>query len=128
MKRLKYAVILLLGLSMATMMTSCTKDNAQLIVGKWEIVYHLESGQAIDPSNLDLSLYDNHGVGEIWEFSSDGVWSHRHETGTYLIQGDVLTLLVGFTWNFDIYELTNSSLKFGGFAFGYHYYEFKKVN
>lgn len=38
MKVLKYAVILLLGLSMATMMTSCTKDKAQLIVGEWETV------------------------------------------------------------------------------------------
>ena len=131
MKRLKYAVILLLGLSMVTTMTSCKKDNSQLIVGKWEVVHYINTDDAddsFDPSNIDPSMYGNYWEGAIWEFSSNGVVTINGERHHYSTQGDVLT--VDFIVNFEIYKLTNSSLIIW-YYFNetkvLEYYELKKV-
>lgn len=130
MNKLKYAVILLLGLSMVSMITSCKKDNTQLIVGKWEVIHHSSKvTETFDPASITPSMYDNHEVGDVWEFSSDGVLTMDGERMPYTIQGDILTIQYMFSINFNIYELTNSSLKIWCYFWGEgEYYEFKRTN
>lgn len=65
-------------------MSSCTKSNEDLIVGKWEVV---------DPS-VPIQL--------IWEFSADGKFAvtsipisdYSSYVGIYVINGDKLTMTV----------------------------------
>lgn len=101
MKRLKYAVILLLGLSMATtMMTSCTKDKAQLIVGEWEVISatHIHNGQS-----------DYEYVGLIYTFNEKTTnFPDYLPYFTYEIKDNTLSVTNDDTYT--IVELTNSSL------------------
>ena len=108
MKRLKYAVILLLGLSMATtMMTSCKKDNAQSIVGKWEVTNEVHHHVGTIP------------VGCLYSFTTEGMTTFPLGIGmVYNIKGDTLFVpeVTGTEDPFIIDELTNSTLKISGFT------------
>lgn len=107
MKRLKYAVILLLGLSMATtMMTSCKKDNAQSIVGKWEVTNEVHSNYGAIP------------VGYLYSFTAEGMTTFPLGIGmVYNIKGDTLFVpeVTGTQLPFIIDEITNSTLKISGY-------------
>ena len=98
MKRLKYAVILLLGLSMATMMTSCKKDNTQLIEGKWKAVN--------TPNNWDDMLNYVYTFNDGMTNFPDGDYFFTN----YEINDNTLSV-----WNgedvFIIEKLTNSDMK-----------------
>ena len=115
MKRLKYAVILLLGLSMATtMMTSCTKDKAQSSIGEWEVI----SATYVDDGET-LSGY----AGLVFTFNEKTTnFPDYLPYFTYEINGNILTI----THNdpFTIVELTSSSLILDD---GYVRYVLKRV-
>lgn len=119
MKRLKYAVILLLGLSMA-IMASCTKDPnnggnggnnggggntyAELIVGKWEATNTVHGYHS-------FSVY----AGETFVFTADGLTTFPDgDAIPYEIEGSSLTLIgwgaKGGNTTFIIDELTSSTL------------------
>ena len=107
MKKLKYAVILLLGLSMATtMMTSCKKDNTQLIVGQWELMQDMPWGKdgGVIPAGTKYS------------FSAEGITTFPFGMGiNYEVNGNILTLTIfNESTNCVIVELTNSTLKLRG--------------
>lgn len=117
MKRLKYAVILLLGLSMATMMSSCKKDNSQLIAGEWvatNTVYGSHSfsvyeGDSFVFTTEELSIYPD----------ADGLTTFPDEYPIpYKIEGSSLTLIgwgaKGGNTTFIIDELKNTTLKISG--------------
>ena len=116
MKRLKYAVILLLGLSMATIMTSCKKDSgengnsnggggntySELIVGRWKAT----------------NTWGSHGFLQIHEdqlvvFTADGLTTFPYgEAVGYIIEGDELIPQVNEEFPpYIIDELTSSTLK-----------------
>lgn len=63
-KTLKLMVMLLCVAAVATL-SSCSKDNEDLIIGKWEIVKFTDN----------LLGEDNSRIGEIWEFKTDGMLS-----------------------------------------------------
>lgn len=105
MKKLKYAVILLLGLSMATMMTSCKKDNAQLIVGKWELV--------TDMQFYLLGEYETYPAGTQYSFSADGITTFPLGWGFgYEVQDDIILIGRGEdVLTVKIEKLTNTTMK-----------------
>lgn len=115
MKRLKYAVILLLGLSMATMMTSCSKEKSyqNRIVGKWQqtedkySIYN-STGTLVCPPVI--TNYDEED-GEIIEFYPDNVYdSDSGGMKHYKIEGDNITLWAGEKYEYTIQELTNATM------------------
>ena len=101
MKRLRYAVILLLGLSMAMMMSSCKKDNSQLIVGKWEATnrFRVEGAFVIKE-------------GDKFTFNESGVTTFPFGMAlTYETTGNTLHFYLEHDFDLNIDELTNSTLK-----------------
>ncbi len=149
MKRLKYAVILLLGLSMATMMTSCNKESSykDKIVGVWQTTKETIYTYDLSGSLINESSYDDYSEDENyrWEFFSEGlvktsgeIW---HKTNSkdyfisYVIDGNRLIFsLIGDTEEYTILELTNSTMEweqeyvssYSNCKYVYRY-EFKKV-
>lgn len=101
MKRLTHAVILLLGLSMATMMTSCTKDNSQMIVGNWELT---------EDTWIHLgNMYAVADAGMVFKFTADGftTFPTAFFSVNYELEGN--TLIIGDD-GFNIDKLTNSTM------------------
>lgn len=131
MKKLKYAVILLLGLSIAsTMMTSCTKDKDNpnnggngggsyqtKIVGEWELIKWSEClydslGAVILEEVFDEDI-------ENFKFTSEGMvsmdmrwWkSDGIVIATYDIKDDILKMrYTDCTEEWTIKEMTNSKM------------------
>jgi len=126
MKRLKYAVILLLGLSMATMMTSCNKESSyqDQIVGEWRwtkrVNYNYDTTGALVYEDV-YDFLENDEEYE-WKFYSDGKvvmpsWYWQKSDGEcvvdYVIEGSTLLLgghLAAEQDTYTIQELTNSTL------------------
>ena len=100
MKSLKYAVILLLGLSMATMMSSCKKDNAQSIVGKWEATnrFRVEGAFVIHE-------------GDKFTFTEGMTTFPFGMSLAYEVKGDNLWFYLEHDFDFHIDELTSTTLK-----------------
>ena len=149
MKRLKYAVILLLGLSMATMMISCNKESnyQNRIIGKWQMTketfYNYDLTGALVSEDME-EFPDNENYR--WEFLSDGMvrtpswYWQKSIMSDYLIKGD--SLFIKLQWwdefeeqnTFTIQELTNSTMEwereyvssYSNCKYVYRY-EFKKV-
>lgn len=103
MKRLKYAVILLLGLSMATMMTSCNKENnyQNRIIGKWHVTKCIH--YTYDLSGTLLDEYEDDDDYNFEFFSGGSV------KGNYPWKSDDDYYMIS-------YEITENTLYF--FAFG----------
>lgn len=122
MKRLKYAVILLLGLSMATtMMTSCTKDKAQSIIGEWEVISatYISNGEPL------YDYTDEYG-GLVYTFNEKTTnFPDYLPYFTYEINDNILT--VTNDGSYTIVELTSSSLILEGLEGSNMRYVFKRV-
>ena len=153
MKKLKYAVILLFGLSMVTMMTSCNKDGGgnvyeNKIVGEWQVIKatgftYGVTGELIQEEDLEEDWYED----MYYRFMSNGMVVMNEMTNSntervivpYLIEGN--TLYMGFYLDVDenvftIKELTNSKMVWeqeltSSYSAGYKFvyiYDLKKVN
>ena len=108
MKKLKYAVILLLGLSMATtMMTSCKKDNENnggnnggnnsyqsKIIGKWLLTEEIYWVYDVTNDILGDTCHGN-TMPYMMEFTADGVCNYYLFASfptTYYIEGNSLKI------------------------------------
>lgn len=150
MKRLKYAVILLLGLSMATMMTSCNKESSyqDRIVGKWQLLKKSAYNYDLSGTLINEWVNDYPYGNETWEFFSEGMvrmpseyWQKSNDdyfVCDYLIEGTTLSLRA---WGEQIYEqdvftiqeMSNSTMVWknelvAGDIKKVRIYDFKKVN
>lgn len=132
MKKLKYAVILLLGLSMvSTMMTSCKKDNDNMnnggngggsyqtkIVGEWELIkfsgcWYDSIGTLILEREFDVEKYENFKFTSEGMVSMDWIWwkSDGIVIATYDIEDDNLKMrYTDCTIEWTIKEMTNSTM------------------
>lgn len=109
MKRLKYAVILLLGLSMATMMTSCNKESnyQNRIIGKWHVTKDAIYTYDLSGTLLNEYVDDDDYNFEFFGGSVKGNYPWKSDDDYYMIS----------------YEITENTLYF--FAFGVVQGEFK---
>lgn len=65
-KTLKFAA-LLIGIFSMICMTSCKKDNEDLIIGKWNVTGMTAEGMTINPSQMGMTM--------TWEFKKDNTGS-----------------------------------------------------
>ncbi len=107
---------MLLCIAAFTSFTSCSKDNEDLIVGKWKCIhsYSYYSDEEDEYERVDEN------VGDIWEFKSDGTLATDPDDPivTYSISGSTLTIAAIFVLNFKIDKLTSTTLKLSGSNFG----------
>lgn len=97
-KTLKLIAMLLCVAAVATL-SSCSKENEDLIIGKWEVV----------KCTSNLSGEDNSVIGRIWEFKTDGMLSADGENVSYSINGNNIILMGGLVSG-TITTLTKSKL------------------
>ncbi len=97
-KTLKLIAMLLCVAAVATL-SSCSKENEDLIIGKWEIV----------KCTSNLSGEDNSMIGIIWEFKTDGMMSANGQNVSYSIDGNNIILMGGW-FSGTITTLTKSKL------------------
>lgn len=100
-KTLKFIAMLLCAVSFVWM-SSCTKDNDNLIVGSWNYDKSLlfNGNYYINPEQLPTLT-----------FNSNGTWTSWGITGTWSIDGDKLTISIfGDTETITIESLTSSEL------------------
>ncbi len=108
MKKLRIAALLMCFVALSMAMTSCSKSNEDLIVGKWKCT------QITGP---DASF--NGGIGAFYEFKKDKSFTITYDnlsyTGTYSVIEDDLSITVSIlsfstTANFDIEKLDKQTL------------------
>lgn len=149
MKRLKYAVILLLGLSMATIMTSCSKESSykDRIVGEWQMIsdtyYAYDSSGTLIIEDADYDGIPNESAKWKFDFLSEGMVklsSYWLKSNTeilfvpYLIEGSDLYIDINDPIVYTIQELTNSKMVWKEELSSYGnpkrlvIYEFKRVS
>ncbi|MBR4774036.1 MAG: lipocalin family protein [Bacteroidales bacterium] len=107
MKKLRFFAMMLciaaLGLT-----TSCSKDNEDLIIGKWKCVSSVH--QSVDPDTHELNTYNNESVGMVMEFTKDGkVTIAGGGTSDYSISGNTLYMDGGRT-QLEIKKLTKKEM------------------
>lgn len=101
-----------------TTLSSCTKSNSDLILGKWMLYKATATyaGQSIVLSMSDIAAIMGSEISEdefIVEFKSDGLVYESGEPGParYTIDGDRLSIITPEeTFNLDIVKLTSSEL------------------
>ena len=102
-----------------TTLTSCTKDNSDLIIGKWKFDKATVSfgGETIQMTAADmLAMMNYNGLSEddfIIEFKSDGKVYAGDEPGpaNYTVDGNKLTVITPeTTFQMIITKLTNTTL------------------
>ena len=92
--------------------TSCSKDNEDLIVGKWK-----GTAGTMTITNLTTNEVTTHNdpsvVGTILEFTKDGKMFFDGQTLSYTVNGSEVTTILdnGEQNKFDINELTENKLK-----------------
>lgn len=87
-------------------LSSCSKDNEDLIVGKWEVMI-----DNFNANGNDAYSNSNSKIGEIWEFKTGGVFSKEGSNGStnYSISGDNIVIASGLMSG-TITTLTKSKL------------------
>ena len=109
MKKFKIAALLMCFVAMSFAMTSCSKSNEDLIIGKWKLT-------KVEGNN---AAYSNESIGSIWEFKADKTFAMTMSSfsmnGTYTIEDDVLSVTMsayGFseTTKMNIKTLNKSSM------------------
>ena len=100
-KALKMMAMLLCMAAVATL-SSCSKDNEDLIIGKWEVVKYTEIENGIATER------DNH-IGDIWEFKTGGIMSSGGDNITYSVSGNSIVFMGGLM-SATIATLTKSKL------------------
>lgn len=89
MKKTVKVFAIIMCMATIGMLSSCTKDYAELIVGKWEQAFYTEHGSHV----VEIP----EGESEIWEFKASGevVAIYHGEvrvTTTYTVDGDKLIM------------------------------------
>lgn len=85
---------MMLGIASMVLSTSCSKDNEDLIVGKWKCVSNVLT--FANPISGELETeYNVAGVGETIEFSEDGMYIEGSVTTRYSISGNILYIYSG---------------------------------
>ena len=118
-KTLKLIAMLLCVAAVATL-SSCSKDNEVLIIGKWEIVKCTDN----------LLGEDNSIIGKIWEFKTGGILSSDGYNASYSINGNNIAIWGGL-FSGTITTLTKQNLVLD-LVSGFNpdetkHYEFKKI-
>ena len=117
-KAMKIMAMVLFVVGM-TALTSCTKDNSDLIIGKWKFDKASVSfgGESMEMTAADiLAMMNYNGVSEddfIIEFKSDGkvYASDEPEPANYTVDGDKLKIIApDTTFEMLITKLTNTTL------------------
>ena len=107
MKRIMKLVAMLLCLVAYATFTSCSKDNEDLILGKWKCT-------KVQAYWGESTTYGEEGVGDIYEFKSDGKMlitkarDNSTKTYTYSINDNIIN--IGGLLSYVIKELTESKL------------------
>ena len=107
MKKIMKVCAMLLCIAIAGAMSSCSKDNEDLIVGKWKLV-SLSYGETVVTSG--------EGIGLTVEYADNGNFTILHVdgitiTGTYSINKETLSLFYdGETEVHDIVKLDKKDL------------------
>ena len=113
-------MVMLLCVAAVATLSSCSKDNEDLIIGKWEIVKFTDN----------LLGEDNSRIGEIWEFKTDGMLSSDGNNISYSINGNDIIFMGGLVYG-TITTLTKSKLVMDvGSVLNtneINHYEFKKI-
>lgn len=107
MKKLLRVFALLACVATMGIMSSCTKSNEDLIVGKWELVTIENDGTIYGREAQDLT--------DFWRFTADGTWimyyKEERDQGNYKINGDKLFLYEdGYYSELHILELSESKM------------------
>ncbi len=111
MKKLMKMFALVLGIAGMMMMTSCKKDPADLIVGKWQAVSQTTNG-TLDDINFEKDLYT-------MEFTADGnvivFLNDDKMNATYVVTDNNLTITqtaqgMTFSSDFTINEITKKKM------------------
>ena len=116
-KTMKVMAMVLFVIGM-TALTSCTKDNSALILGKWKFDKATASygGESVQLTAADLAaMMDLQGASDefVVEFKSDGkvYASDEPEPANYTVDGSKLTIFTPLTtFRMTITKLTNSTL------------------
>ena len=121
-KAIKLMAMVLFVVSM-TALTSCTKDNDKLILGKWKLqsVTYQSAGQTVELTIAQMAALNGEEITDFFvEFKSDGyVYAsasiYFDEQGTrYSIEGDTLFIHEeGEDMEIDIVELSNKKMSLG---------------
>lgn len=86
---------MLLCVAAVATFSSCSKDNEDLIVGKWEVVIDNFNANGNDAYSSDHSSR----IGEIWEFKTGGVFSIEGSNGSgstsYSVSGNNIVIMGG---------------------------------
>jgi hypothetical protein len=112
MKKLKVLAMMLCIAAMG-LTTSCSKDNEDLIVGKWKCTASTTTITNLTTNEV-TTRNDPSVVGMIIEFTKDGKMIFDGQTVSYTVNGSELTEIFdnGEQNKFDINELTENKLKF----------------
>ena len=117
-KAMKIMTMVLFVIGM-TSLTSCTKDNSDLILGKWKFDKATMSygGESVQLTASDLAaMMDLQGISSdefVVEFKSGGkvYASDEPEPANYTLDGDKLTVITPeTTFTMTITKLTNTTL------------------
>ena len=116
-KTLKTMAMLFFVVSM-TALTSCTKSNEKLIIGKWkpDAISATYNGQTIELTLAQLATFFEADIEDlVVEFKDDGyVYAEGEKMSLYHVDDNILTITVeGETRTIDIVELTSKDLWLG---------------
>lgn len=105
MRKIMKVCAMLLCIAIAGVMSSCSKDNEDLIVGKWKLV-SLSYGETVVTSG--------EGIGSIFEYTDNGNCLAWYEdgstrTGTYSINNE--TLSVSYDGKTEVYDIVKLDKK-----------------
>ena len=111
MKKLKVLAMMLCIAAMG-LATSCTKDNEDLIVGKWKCTASTTTITNLSTNEVTTEN-DASSVGMVFEFTKDGKMIFNGRTLSYTVSGSEFTMIFdnGEQNKFDINELTKDKLK-----------------
>ena len=102
----KYSIVFTLIACIATLgiMTSCSKDNSELIVGNWEVTSVTLNG---------MEMTDNVPVGATFTFTIDGIvtisYMGHSESNRYIMADENYVVMGEVTYKIE--ELTKKTLK-----------------
>ena len=115
---------LLCVISLATL-SSCKKDNEDLIIGKWKC-----TSAAMLSLGPEGEMEENEKeIGKVWEFKSNGtLYKEGEMMGTYIVNGSTLTITAdGMSIPCQISNLTRNELDFSITIITIINYKFTKI-
>lgn len=117
MKKTMKIMAMVLFVFSLTALSSCSKSNADLILGKWQLDrVSATVGEQTEEFTAEqfAQMFGEEDMVAVLEFKSDGyVYDGYGDKSAYTIDGETLTITEeGETMTFDIVELTSTSFAF----------------